>query len=1718
MEVNFLMALRVIGPGFPQILNYASENESFFANFDHRLRKTLGLEIGEVHMQKESQIGLRLEQADGRTPKVQAGHNAKMMQIKNIKEAALPERFFPVDRRIAFAVCCPDNFRGYYVAAKTILQTVKNARELYPAQVSSDWLQLVEAHTSKVKNLAIDNTLMATVDDATARQRTYGQFARPSKANLSVAELARLSGAIGLIILATVIQSRTLPASVVSAWIRLQKCGTHREGRHADWERLAKKFPQTFQDAQEWQEKTSEPEILAFLKTLENSLAAPLLSPLALQPVVSEESSQKPGEKAVGTEFNEDTTESLEESARTVTTPPESFVGWLIQRANQSGFSGHLGLQGHWDLQTPDELRSVCKVIIEALGGSPSEQKFALFAITSLNSGLPANLLVNVGLKPSTDLWADFAKGCIHWCILRCLDSDKAKSMRAEDVPRRQIMDIWLPQRTRGVTQALRRLHPDAANVIEFLMGKGDEVTILNFLDEYRRWLTSLGGESLHYIYDARFARSLGQIYREEFNDLVAAFSALDFSECSMGMLHYVQFERAYLHQASSKVYLSLGFDQPIASDEINGTVGSSGAMALPSFIDGLGGLWTLRKVASEQMHHADSPAAATSAFNDVVHIDQLLELSLSAGRDQHLERQTWGNLHGHAEYLLKADKDIDQYTKFRMIPAHVALKRVLNAHATAKTQYCQKLVELGVYPHSQRGRRFDSSSSHLCFFTQASLQTKNDAIYVRRRPLESAKLIALSWKHLNGHINCGRHTIVSAVASTTEDPWLLKVLTGHYRGQCEPFSDGMAIPPTTAMCRLSGVLNTLFQPLSNVINGNWPDATIALSRFSGRLPDQANESIRSDRSRARILAAPFDGYTPIAIRLIDQIRDCLRHGRGPEHPGANLLLTLLADNWILAPDLKVIWNSKAPFTETSPGCAHVIWTRPDCVSEIRLVLTEASLIAVGNAWRRGTDRSWDAATNEVREWLLGIAATVSWPDTGAKTITKLSALMARWLRMHLPPFLLAAASTKMTSPTASAPSFARLLHGNAQTVSRTEILNFPKPKPRGKGNLRLSERELKRVIDLVHEFANPAKHEGEDWQLMKELDGGVSKIDCSCDKVATAVSAWVKSEAAMWVGSKGGRIQVSSLSTYLYLLAPALSQLTPIEDLTEWTYEWFGWVALLTAPNTQNMEGKAANAESDRMTASKRFTAQLAQLGYCVPIDLYEERPDKTPDGMRKSAASALILKQERTEIRRLMVQQFEDWPLDARLAGMYVDLRFALSARSIEVAVLPLEGTDPYSNVVITTDGFSHLKSKNARRLCPVSEDLVAEFRSLANSVISARPEARWLYLKDDRSDWRLVMNLEQAFSAALKQVTRDPHAVPHSTRSIAPLNTLFPEWESMTSAMLSGNANKSEYLNFLESVETFGFTNIARILLNIGHGHPLTYIKYYFAIWDVLFSIYLRANELRDDYSRVLVRKYRTQFKDAYEKARQRKGEEFCGQQWLIKKELESLKLPRFKCEITPASAKVKEKIANTKKTIPLRDKVRYISARFNKMDPDAAAHEFEIDTATRNELEGQIARVDTDALLSRHQYKVSQRSMSSEVRFLKTDEGESLTKKLLQSDRLVLELLGEALVSRRTYMAMTPPASEIQKRMAAFLDCLPTNLGLMVQVSPLKYTSDELALIPMSSGRAVLGPTDPDLGARPRYSIVEAKAPNNKVLRARRTSSTRCLIAAILLLVN
>jgi hypothetical protein len=550
------------------------------------------------------------------------------------------------------------------------------------------------------------------------------------------------------------------------------------------------------------------------------------------------------------------------------------------------------------------------------------------------------------------------------------------------------------------------------------------------------------------------------------------------------------------------------------------------------------------------------------------------------------------------------------------------------------------------------------------------------------------------------------------------------------------------------------------------------------------------------------------------------------------------------------------------------------------------------------------------------------------------------------------------------------------------------------------------------------------------------------------------------------------------------------------------------------------------------RKVAIRRFMRTLAEIGYNIPAKLLHSDALRGHDGMRKSAASCLLLAQDRLRISSLVVSHYSDSPLKKRQSQLYCHLRNSFSMRSAEAAVAPLNAITPDGDFVVFPDGFALLKGPNAKRFGPLDPEVAEDFRATAVAVARARPGAKWVFLQDDRTDWRFINEIEGAYSAAVKQVTGESDGRPHSSRAITPLAALFPNWEGFIRNFLNGKVTTQECEDFCQRIRQQGFNALVVQLVRIGHGHPNTFIQYYFSIWDLLLSIYSQASLLRvnPDASVLATATGSTCAAAFRQAARRAKAAGTPHDQWMwmttyrpasttYTASLPSVQPMKLQPLQGKAARTVSQVRAGTKSAVSESNRVMYVTLRLTGLDETTAADSADITTSTARDLEQLIDPGAVGTFGARQQFRSDKAGGKvAELKYLRSDEGWALVRQLLKAPEPLAQQLAEALTPRRAGSYVLPPLLETRRSLVQFASNLPPSLGVLIQFGSGRHNDSETRQIEDASMRVFVGDSDPDLGPRPRLFIVPTIKPMGLVARPRRTANTRAVLAGIQLLRN
>ena len=1647
----------------------------------------------------------------------------------------------------------PQDLQGAYLAADKLSVCFQSASHLFGPHVSIEWAKEAGTLVSTLQTLSAHNPLIA--NRLLSGNRGYDLFIGTHQVGVTRAIEEQINGAFGLIAAHCISRTRIIPTNTIDAWVQLRKVGRHRRSKNPEWENLARAFPTNLAEVHKWQERSGVGVIQDFLHWYGRALAKPIPPPASLVQTRKGDFPDLVNFSPASGQPGHARTQALAAQEADVAEkqkPGNNLIGWLLQRANHGGYISFFGESDRWERLSRAELGAMCSRIAGHLMPGDPDCRYALFAVISLCSSLPSQKAATLPLLPNNKIWLDMARKSIRWNLRAVLDPNEPLSKRAP-APK-QTIDIWLPALAADLIGKFHQAHPNAQTLAELISAQSGDSAAMDLIKGYRTWLCGVGYQSRHGALDARFARALGQMYLNQHGDVMAAVLGLDFSECAMGMLHYAQFEPKFLYQQTQQVYVDLGLGDATAFIYTKPMLGSRHAMAPDDFFAAIRQLLQEASTARRQMIQAQTLQALCAAYDRLVHCRLLTVISLTGARNQRLDRMTWGALYGHAAYAFVSDKDTDEYSLSRVIPIGAVLRRVLDSHAQEIHLASSAADRLGwTFSDVDRQRVFGRARSKVCFFSIAAtsqtarhsdLVPQNKRLLVRQE-VRWAAVEAISRQFFGRKSNVGRHTWVSMLLAQGVDRWLIKTLTGHARVRAEPFADGQTYFPKQALAQLAQAMEWALRPLTPSVLDPAPDtappcadyfapnvpiAVLSLAEPRTRVPTRLASTGCGAREFARVLPKPIDHHTLLSITVVEHLRMLLLNGMGPAQAHARLLSCLLLLDWIEIADVEIIWSAPTPFQRLTNCTVAATYSRPDCRTQIRRPLCGPTLIPLAQI-KTGLKGRWLQSCRDVHLWLQEQLPHLMWPAREPEGLASLAAMISRWSRFNLPPFLLTATSAKLTSPSASADSMLRLL-GRAQ-VPDLSALKFPAPVGRlRQTKISASPSALSRAMNALNEVHNTSDSKGgENQKRMSKLQAVITQMDCSEHGPANLLKDWILAECRLWCDAPStGKIVVSSLATYTSNLKPTLTAFAADIDFKVWRQEWHSFIEKVEEAATGETELQRLENRAKRLTAAKRLVKRLRQENYAIPLDLFSGADESVGNGLRRSASSTLLMQSDKDRIIELVSDHFADLPFEQSLATLYGELRFAAPLRSGEAEVLSLDAVSELDQLIVTTGGFSNLKSKNARRVLEIPKALAARFRQTAKTIKEAYPQARWLFLLDDSSDRTTIEQIKLALSAAIKQVTGDVHARAHATRCVQALQVLTPGWEALLRSFLRGEVSTAACADYCSLLTQRENAVLIDALRQTGHGHPRTFLNYYFAIGDLLLSVFAAAS--LKNYSTVqplTALSAATTPAAACNTNLQTAHIDASVGEWMRLKRHSAASchhLPHFfDQEVAAALEQPKRNPVVRPGPEPddaksLISSAQYLAVRMIGMSPQAASARLNLSGVAMSALDALLETIEFkttefERLRHRHQRsadKAWDARAKKEIHYLLSDEGRQFAHKLLGSDPRVLNAFSQALDPRPACSCGPLDMAVLSTSFKAYANCLPVNLAVLVQFKNGQISARDALRLSSPKDRVSVGTSGNDWGNQPRILVIMKDRPRHYVARARLTANTRYLIQA------
>lgn len=1633
------------------------------------------------------------------------------------------------EARILHAIRCPNSGEGLVRALELVEKSLSALARQEGLPRANHWRDACSGLHAKCQALEATHTYLSSLPKE-QKPRVFERLARPPQSQLFDVASEKSMAVLGHLIAAAVSKNEELSVVPIDAWATL-----HRGNASGpDWIDIVEAIPQTKPEVDAALKWVKVQGLRTLLQEFQVALATPLTEPSsAINAPTSAGASTRPAAESPNECHSVESKEDVDEMEEPASNPKVkrrnyeqsskiSPTGWLIKQAIHALHTQLFGLIGDRDRLHPDYLQSVCKGLMSSFEtGGKDERDFVSVSHLSLKSGLPANLVIHLPLHPVSYPWVDLAHGEIVWNYRLALESNSDSPVQLPSRSNVELIQIALDANVIEHLRAREFESPGSCGVgALFRIASGTEA--VPWLKAYRKFLRG-HGDVVHPAYDARFSRSLGDVYRHVCgSDMAASFLAQDFQACAMGLLHYSTLPAAYLQDCTKKVDKFLGFRSQEAERKC-GVKGALISITRDEFVHGWSKLQLLTGSALDSLASATSVERLIEAFNSLANARLLCLITLVAHRGSRLSRLTWRALYSHQTLIHIFDKDVGKYQSHRVVPAHSLVDQLLACWQEDLKLLRQRASALGMSVREKGRRAINEDNAHQpAFFQLQSKQEGDAACCITRRPIGNEGLTSMAQLCFDRPLNIGRHFLVSELLTKNIDTWLIQVLTGHARSHAEPFSDGMGMPPKIALERIRAEIDKLFAALDlSVIAsiGHLPDKR-RLALPSGRVPPISGDGYLHPRigDGLRILPPPFDEHTVVAIQLVDEARAEILRRASPLEAGPTLVTAMTLFDALDPDDQRIIFGNLQSAAVLIRNTTWFTWNREKCSHEICLPLTPVSVLALTKL-DRSSPGIWDEHAASVGSWIRVRFPRLQWPDNDLDAYEALAAMALRWRRYQCSPSVLTAQSCAIPAATPSRHSMLRI-------ATDLGAQKTPAPSKLGKA-IRLGSKKfhnksvglLKLVADRLRDVAGRSKQLGEGVARAKILQIALQDIDTDSDLRAANLKSVILHEVKLNLDNSPDSNDFGTLAGYLADVLLALELLDSQDDLEDFTGEEIrDWVACSKVRIDDAKDStNAVKDDKPRYFGLKRFLSVGSLLGWDVPKDLFGSVVEHGMfDGLRKSAASCVILERDHCEIHRLLLDHFEDWPVLAKLATLTEDILRNAPLRSSEQIVLRKDCiVSSIGSLAIESDGFSHLKSKHATRLIKLPESLCDRISQTLDEPDDSF--GKYLFIENNAADWATAKEIDEALISAATQVTGDASLRKHSFRAAAISNRVWPSWECVAKALLDGSWSPAQHHHYLRSACDRGFPHFINGTREAGHGHPLVTLVYYCAPWQFILGGQISASLVGIEPSGSLISDA-LQSTDCLRTARSRAkshGEQFDTWGHIAKHCTKKANFPRL-VALSPAAIITPRSTEGQPQEQSLMALVRFsaeilLGGSFNQC---AQKHGLALPIARR--LESLIPfGAERATLVKRRRGDPGGDSLKEDRLFLNSEWAIPLIESLVASPPANLRRLGEDLSpARPNARSSAPGATAMLKRINEHLACLPsTDVSLQIRFSSTYPRVITTQLLASFHPRLVVGSDNSRIGAHPLFQIVDRSCVANARAAGKWTVVTRVLVAAV-----
>lgn len=1601
----------------------------------------------------------------------------------------------PIAERLLHAIAAPPERGGLAVAVSMAIELLRAAQTVYPSPRLATISSAAEALLRQLNGEVGTEPSLRIVSDRERRAPVYGFFVEPPRLVGPVDQLMQLRALAGSAIAFAVAKNEEIAKSYAEGLSKVWRA--YMKARMPqDWHTVAAALPLREQEIDGALERCSSEPVRRFLlatREVHKASLIPFQHLVPNQSVVQSGAGTKStdvpspyGQPSIG-----EAGQSGRDAGGGAPAGYADLLQWQLRRAEFARFPDTVGLPASYGRLPKLALRQVGFGIARALGEEGRRADHALFAALSLAFALPPKHACRIPLGSSDSISLD-PRGYVRWDLGKIIGGGENPVL----VPLPEIAVERLRQAT-----LLRRLAADIGQVCGIPEAGAERA---RWFEEYKSFLKSTG-DSSYAASRSRFAYSFGQVCLDECRqDILAASCSLTFALIPIAALHYTWMSAASIQDTVAKAYAAIGLGDVISLPEDYAGAGPRDVPTRASFEAGWKRLVDDSGGQLRALEAASTPEALAAEWTSLCESNALMFALQTGHRGQRMERCTLGAVFASEDHVFLSDKDTADGGSARLLPKTEPLTCLLHWHRHCLAVLSRQATSLiGGGERLSEWARAGLPYSKAAFF---ALEWRASEVRLVRKSMTTARLTRLAKSIFDAKANVGRKFWVTELVRRGADRWLTRLLTFHRRQGAEPDHHVQVQVLDEALGALRKVMDAAMHELA-VPMPVVPCAGARMDLAAYPLPRPSKGS-PEEEAQKWAQAAKLQSSSLSAIRLVDSVR--LKLSRKSTPPAARAVLALHAVVFdgitsehvlkalVLRTREATVMQGRVPAIRCELGHRLVIqplqgatWAQLPCV----LAMSEQGV--------------WTEVIAGAAKWLRAQLPEFAWDRDNAPW-AQLLASMQHWLHLKLPSLLNTAAQRAGEIAVLSEASCARLAGGEAHVEEMSSPTRPILPARTRHWSIADLSRPVHRWGDSCERLDGNVTRAG---GLLKELQAIPMGAPGS---PAAACRLWINTEARGSLSKVPGCLEISSMSTYLSYLTAPLTALSPLEDLRCWDNEqWSEFLEQVREPVALKVREDSSQRRKDREAAFYRFARALAEdRAYCVPLWVFnKQRRDRTRGG-RHAASSVFIGERHRVRAKSLLSQWLREEPWKLRQCLLLLDLTFELPLRIAEplaLACSALMATSPH--LVLTANGFSHLKTSTSKRLLPASPQLSADFREAAALAAQLRPGRANVFLAEGDS-LDEAAELVALVNIALQEVVGDATLVMHSLRGGAIARTLLAPWEELMTGALRLESGPSAAAR-LFAYDPKKWLLAAEAAGRAGHSERDRLVQDYFAIWAQARYVALSSTlaEFRLEPGLIVqagvgpaaVRQARSRHEDD----RGAFDEWAWWQQRLPDPQLASLRAEAA----VRTSPRARTGLTADRPPPTLASKIRYVVKRYLGVDQEVAASSEEMWTRERALLESAVVRLQhAPGLSERSRAPPSPGSRRADLASLCGPDATSWLDACHPLKEGCVASL-EGLLLRMSSVDWRDP-DEVENVVGHAVQVLPAGTALEIVFGQKHHYAEVVGRLKAVGVR--VGVPHRDYGGQPRVFVVRSTGARNDVEKARLTVLMRLLTHAFVVL--